>query len=108
MVSVTDYSLIHIHDFSKHEWSEFSDHAALCFSIIILKEKHILKTENIERKEEDRIIRNKDKADELKNILPNEINSLLNNENVAVVSHVNCLSSFLYENALKIFGKKCV
>ena len=114
--SVTDYLLLspcdimHIHDFSIHEWSEYSDHAALCFSILILKEKHILKTENNARKNEDRIIWNKDKADDFKNLLQKEINSLSNlsiNENVDVVSQVNCLSSFLYENALKIFGKKC-
>ena len=98
--SVTDYLLMSpcdIYDFSIHEWSKLSDHAALCFSLLILKEKHISKTENIERKEEYIIVWNKYKADGFKNILQNEINSLSNlsiNENVFVVSHVICLSSF--------------
>ena len=111
--SVTDYllvqprDLINIHDFNIQDLTEFSDHSSLYFSVLKKPEINYNK-QNKEYKIKEEIIWNEEKIDEFRILLANDQSSLTNSNNVITDpnSTIEKLSSFLYSNALKVFGVK--
>lgn len=111
-MSVTDYLLVHVNDyksiinFNVLNWNEFSDHAALYFS---LQRKPNIK-ENYRNLPlyEEKIIFDSEKSEEYKTLLRNNVASLniLYDQNISCPEQVDALTNFLHENAKHIFSKE--
>ena len=113
-LSVTDYLLLNINDinaiqnFEILNWTHFSDHAALLFS---LKRKHIEYSKMKQPNQltfETKIVFDEQKIEEFKEHLSKHLHQLNvdNSQNTNIITHIENLTSFLVENSKEVFGQK--
>lgn len=108
-LSITDYLIINanyvdnINEFQILNWQNFSDHAGVYFSLKCnTKTRHITTGEY---KEETKLVFNSSFVEKFQDSLKENIN-LLNENKENINCEIKHLTSYIYDNAVTIFGKK--
>ena len=108
-LSITDYHIINanyvdnINEFQILNWQNFSDHAGVYFSLNCnTKTRHITTGEY---KEETKLVFNSSFVEKFQDSLKENIN-LLNENKENINCEIKHLTSYIYDNAVTIFGKK--